>query len=68
MFNHLDYLELKNLQKPYHKLYKDNQFLQNTLFTNHQIIFKKINLSKILKKIYQFVQGYITEHFILMMY
>ncbi len=64
MFNRLDYLELKKLPKPYHKLYKDNQFLQNTLFTNHQMIFKKINLSKILKTIYQFTQNYINEHFI----
>lgn len=64
MFNHLDYLQLKKLPKPYHKLYKDNQFLQNTLFTNHQIVFKNIKSNKILKTMYQFVQNYINDHFI----
>jgi regulator of replication initiation timing len=62
---HYDYIELKCIkQKGFSKLHKNNQFLENTLYIECKIILiNKFNINKALKKIYNYVEKYIMEHY-----
>jgi len=62
---YLDYIELKNINNNIYKnVYKNNQFLENILYTNYHIILsKKIDISQALKKMYYVAEKYIESHY-----